>query len=138
VVTHGELRTSTPKSRRHWPGRFVRKVPPTLVTKVQGDRRVSVVIVMALLAASSFPLCADTTDIAHTTLGGRTPDEVYLSHRPANRSPRFEPRHRWPRGGPSARPWALVRGSPGARVELDIEYLDGKKHLPIVALRRAA
>jgi hypothetical protein len=37
-----------------------------------------------------------------------------------------------------ARPWALVRGSPGVRVELDVDYLDGKRHLPIITLRRAA
>jgi len=31
-----------------------------------------------------------------------------------------------------------VRASPCVRVELDVDYLDGKSHLPIVALRRAA
>ena len=38
----------------------------------------------------------------HTKLGGRTPDEVYHAKRPANRSPRFEPRPGWPRGSPCA------------------------------------
>ena len=44
----------------------------------------------------------------HTWLGGRTPDEAYYGHFPANRRPRFEPRSHWPRGSPCARPWALV------------------------------
>ena len=49
----------------------------------------------------------------HTWLGGKTPNEVYLEWFPANRRPRFEPRSKWPRGSPCAKPWALVRGSPG-------------------------
>src|SRR5260221_9232047 len=40
----------------------------------------------------------------HTTLGGRTPDEAYYHHFPANRRPRYEPRARWPRGSPCAKP----------------------------------
>jgi hypothetical protein len=74
----------------------------------------------------------------HTALGGRTPNEVYFGRYPANRRPRFEPRERWPRGSPCARPWALVRGSPGARLELDVEFHAGRKHLPVVRLKRAA
>ena len=74
----------------------------------------------------------------HTTLGGRTPDEVYHAKRPANRSPRFEPRPRWPRGSPCARPWALVRGKPGARLELKVQFHHGRKNLPVVTLTRAA
>ncbi len=75
---------------------------------------------------------------AHTTLGGRTPDEVYHAERPANRSPRFKPRVGWPRGSPCARPWALVRGKPGARLELEVTFHRGRKHLPIVALKHTA
>ena len=74
----------------------------------------------------------------HMSLGGRTPDEVYHHRRPANRAPRFEPRDRWPRGSPCARPWALVKGKPGTPIELDIEFQSGRRHLPIVRIRRAA
>jgi putative transposase len=74
----------------------------------------------------------------HAALGGRTPDEMYYKHFPANRRPRYEPRSKWPRGASCARPWALPRGQPGARVELDVTYHGGRKHLPIVTLRRAA
>jgi transposase InsO family protein len=74
----------------------------------------------------------------HTWLGGKTPNEVYKGTFPANRRPRFEPRARWPRGSPCAQPWALVRGSPGAKVMLDMSFHQGYKHLPIVKLKRVA
>ena len=73
----------------------------------------------------------------HTWLGGKTPNEVYFAKFPANRRPRFEPRSRWPCGAPCAKPWALVRGSPGAELTLEVTYHCGRKHLPIVALKRA-
>jgi putative transposase len=74
----------------------------------------------------------------HTTLGGRTPNEVYFGRRPAMRSPRIEPRKHWPRGARCARPQTLVAGHPGDRFTVDIEYHRGRKHLPIVTLQRAA
>lgn len=39
---------------------------------------------------------------------------------------------------PCARPQVLVKGQPGAEVTLHVEYLHGRKHLPIVTLQRAA
>jgi hypothetical protein len=74
----------------------------------------------------------------HGWLGGRTPDEVYFGTMPACRKPRFEPRTRWPRRSPCAQPQALVRGRPGAVVELHVGYYAGRKHLPLVALKRVA
>ena len=74
----------------------------------------------------------------HTTLGGRTPDEVYFSQRPANRSPRFEPRALWPRSGACALPQVLVKGQPGVGIELGVSYQQGHRHLPVVTIRRAA
>ena len=73
----------------------------------------------------------------HSWLGRRTPDEAYHRRFPANRRPRFEPRSRWPRGSPCAKPWALVRGSPGAKLTLEVNFQAGRKHLPIVKLKRA-
>jgi hypothetical protein len=61
-----------------------------------------------------------------------------LGYEPPNRKPRFEPRSLWPRGSPCAKPWALVKGKPGVRIELHVEFKSGRKHLPIVGLRRAA
>jgi hypothetical protein len=74
----------------------------------------------------------------HEWLGTRTPDEVYFGIRPACRAPRFEPRGRWPRRSPCAAPQVLVRGRPGVRLDLEVSYRDGRKHLPVVRLRRAA
>jgi hypothetical protein len=74
----------------------------------------------------------------HTWLGGKTPNEVYLGTFPAVRRPRFEPRSRWPRGSPCARPWALVRGSPGGKMALQVSFLAGRRHLPIIELKRVA
>ena len=74
----------------------------------------------------------------HTWLAGKTPDEAYHGTFPANRRPRFEPRSRWPRGSPCANPWALVRGSPGAKLTLEVSYHRGRRHLPIVRLKRVA
>ena len=44
----------------------------------------------------------------------------------------------WPRGSPCAKPNALVAGQPGDKFTLDVSFLDGRRHLPIVKLRRAA
>jgi putative transposase len=74
----------------------------------------------------------------HTWLGGKTPNEAYHGTFPANRCPRFELRTRWPRSATCAKPWALVRGSPGAKLILEISAYRGYKHLPIVKLKRVA
>jgi hypothetical protein len=74
----------------------------------------------------------------HMSLRGATPNEIYRRQLPACRRPRFEPRSRWPRGSPCAGHWALVRGKPGARLELHVEFQGGRRHLPIVTLKRAA
>ena len=74
----------------------------------------------------------------HMSLGGRTPEEVYGRHRPANRQPRFEPRPRWPRPSPCAKPVTLVKGKPGVRLAMEVVFHGGQRYLPIVTLRRAA
>jgi len=74
----------------------------------------------------------------HTTLGGKTPNEVYEGRFPANRKSRIEPRRRWPRGSPCAKPWALVAGKPGQRVEVSVSFHKQRRHLPVICLRRAA
>ena len=74
----------------------------------------------------------------HSRFGARTPDEIYFGRFPACRRPRFEPRARWPRRSPCAQPHALVRGRPGAVVELSVEQSGGRQHLPIISLKRVA
>jgi transposase InsO family protein len=74
----------------------------------------------------------------HGTLQAATPDEGYLGLPPRSRAPRFEPKRRWPRGSPCAGPPAPVRGRRGQRLTLVVTHLLGRKHLPIVELKKAA
>ena len=74
----------------------------------------------------------------HSSLNGKTPNEVYHDVLPACERPRYEPRARWPRSAPCASPHASVAGHCGAPIRLNVRYHWGRKHLPIVDLRRAA
>ena len=74
----------------------------------------------------------------HTALGGKTPDEAYRRVVPANKRPRWEPRKCWPHDADCAGPKAKTRGEPGVRLEVVVTYLDEKKHLPVIQLKRAA
>jgi transposase InsO family protein len=74
----------------------------------------------------------------HTGLAGKTPNEVYCALPPANRRPRVEPRKRWPRGSPCAKPRTLVAGQPGDRFVIELGHHGSRRHLPIVSLQRAA
>jgi len=49
----------------------------------------------------------------HDTLGGKTPNEAYLSRAPAREQPRIEPRKHWPRRSPCAKPQVGLNGEPG-------------------------
>jgi hypothetical protein len=42
------------------------------------------------------------------------------------------------RGSPCARPQTLIKGQPGARIELTVTFEAGRRHLPVVTLRRVA
>ena len=74
----------------------------------------------------------------HSALHGKTPFEMYHKILPACQRPRVEPRLRWPRSAPCASPHAPIAGHCGAPIRLDVRYHMGRKHLPIVDLRRAA
>ena len=52
--------------------------------------------------------------------------------------PRFETRERWPRGSPCARPVVEVDGEPGDPIVVEIDFLEGRRHLPILRAKRAA
>lgn len=71
-------------------------------------------------------------------LGGWTPREVYADLRPANGGPRFEPRKNWPTTGSCALPQTKIRGARGTKLTLVVGYLEGRRHLPVVELRKAA
>jgi hypothetical protein len=83
---------------------------------------------------------------------GRTPNEVYEGRNPGNESPRFEPRSRLIRGSPCTKP-EEKRGlapeeqsdevpvplfSAGDRLIFKIDKLEGRSHLPIISIKRAA
>ncbi len=71
-------------------------------------------------------------------LGGRTPWEVYAELPPANARPRHEPRAGWPAEAPCAAPQTAIRGQCSTRLALVVGYLEGRRHLPVVALHEAA
>jgi len=74
----------------------------------------------------------------HEWLAGATPDEVYGNVQSACVRPRFEPRKKWPARSPCAAPQVTIEGRRGARLDLHVSYLEGRKHLPIVSLQRVA
>ena len=74
----------------------------------------------------------------HSYLEGETPYEVYGDITPANSKPRYEPRSRWPRGSPCASPLTKIMGKKGSRLVLVIGYFEGRKHLPVIELKRVA
>src|SRR5262249_46208461 len=74
----------------------------------------------------------------HERLSGATRDEVYDDLAPACRQPRFEPRRKWPKRSPCAAPQATVHRRRGARLDLHVDYFAGRKHLPIITLKRVA
>jgi len=65
----------------------------------------------------------------HMALAGKTPREVYESRTVRRR--RFEPRPKWPY------PLRRRRAS-GDKLRLTVSYIEGRKHLPVIELRRAA
>jgi hypothetical protein len=71
-------------------------------------------------------------------LRGMTPREAYDEIPPANEKRRIEPRAHWPRRSRCASPQAGIRGESGAKVSLVVSYLEGRRHLPVVEVRRAA
>ena len=74
----------------------------------------------------------------HEFLVGRTPNEVYHGHPAANEVDRIEVRPHWPPDASCAAPIAAIEGEPGQKVMLVVRHHAGRKHLPIVQLRRVA
>ena len=67
----------------------------------------------------------------HRRFGGATPAEIRDGVLPATLRPRFETRAQMPSK-------TQLPAERGVRVELDIGYLEGRRHLPVVSLRRVA
>ena len=75
---------------------------------------------------------------SHRALGGATPREVYEGEKPANTIPRVEPRERWRKQSRCAEPQAAISGKSSVKLPLSVGFLEGRKHLPIVALKKVA
>ncbi len=113
--------------------RFIRTL------KDDGLRRILVPLTLEKMRAEANAIIAwYNTCRPHTALGGRTPEERYRRIPAACRRPRFEPRPRWPAASGCASPPAKVRGDPGVRLQLHVDWLAGQKHLPVVTLKRVA
>ena len=74
----------------------------------------------------------------HQRLLGATPDERRGAANPFLKRARFEPRVRMSHGAGCASLRSSTDDSCGPRLALRVDYLEGRKHLPIVALRRVA
>jgi putative transposase len=73
----------------------------------------------------------------HSALGVRTPDEVYGGLSPACEKPRLELRSRWPAESRCASPQAPMDREGPHDVRLEVSFLGGRRHLPIISLRAA-
>ena len=71
------------------------------------------------------------------TLNGHSRRSL-LRSAPCQSSPAFEPRARWPRRLAFAKPQPLVKGQPGAVIDMTVNFVAGRRHLPRVTLNRAA
>ncbi len=63
----------------------------------------------------------------HQALGGRTPAEIYVGSEARART--IEPRARWPVKGDQTR---------AQRIRLLVKFVEGRRHLAVVELKRAA
>ena len=73
----------------------------------------------------------------HMTLDGATPEEKYSGRTPVHQLFRYETRPDVTAAS-SAQPQAPPIGPKGVKLELDISYFRGRKHLPIFELKRIA
>jgi hypothetical protein len=126
--------------------RYLEDAPPAI------GRSIEQALLDALYAAVLAPYLFWVLERLRGPLGvtGAAPHERYSPKHPANRAPRFaserrgdpplsggaEPR--WPRGSPCAKPQTLIKGQPGTRIELAVMFEAGRKHLPVITLRRVA
>jgi hypothetical protein len=74
----------------------------------------------------------------HEFIDDRTPNEAYYDQPAANETPRIEPRSNYPPDSPCAAPPAPIEGQPGQKVKLVVTYHAGRKHLPIITLKKVA
>lgn len=75
---------------------------------------------------------------AHQRLQSATPDEMFQVVSHARDGPRFEPRAKHPASGKlPARVPSAIRADRGTKLELVVDTVERRKHLPVVSLRPA-
>ena len=74
----------------------------------------------------------------HERLGGATPEEVHDGVEPLCNQARLEPRHRWLQRARHAAARSSIGPRRDPRLALDVRYVDGRRHLPVVRLERVA
>ncbi|MDR3111013.1 MAG: DDE-type integrase/transposase/recombinase [Planctomycetaceae bacterium] len=72
----------------------------------------------------------------HMTLLGKTPNEVYFHRHPANAKPRIETRPLAKHKTPCASPRMCIAGRAGAKINVRLDFLEGRQHLPIIRVER--
>ena len=72
----------------------------------------------------------------HSSLHGRTPNEIFFRKRAACTLPRIEPRIGMKHAGPCASPRVMIAGKAGRKVRLKLSFLEGRRHLPVVEILR--
>ncbi|MDR3109111.1 MAG: integrase core domain-containing protein [Planctomycetaceae bacterium] len=72
----------------------------------------------------------------HMTLSGKTPNEVYFHHHPANAKPRIETRPLAKHKTPCAKPRMCIAGRAGTKINIRLDFLKGRQHLPIIRVER--
>ena len=74
----------------------------------------------------------------HMALAGRTPNEVFFGRHAAIKRPWLEPRRHCHVKSRCTGRQTPVRGQPGDRFRLEVDYHEGRPYLPVVSLRRVA
>ncbi|MDR2441011.1 MAG: DDE-type integrase/transposase/recombinase [Planctomycetaceae bacterium] len=72
----------------------------------------------------------------HTTLNGKTPNEVYYHRHAANAKPRIETRPKVKHSIPCVKPRMCIAGKVGTKIKLHLEFLKGRLNLPIIHVER--
>jgi hypothetical protein len=72
----------------------------------------------------------------HMTLSGKTPNEVYYHRHAANAKPRIETRAKVRHSTPCAKPRMCIAGRAGTKINVRLEFLDGRLYLPILKVER--
>lgn len=105
--------------------------------KQEGLRRIAVPLGLAAMTAElDRYLHWYSVDRPHTFLGGATPKEILASKAPASRRVGMEVRAKYPLR--ARRPGGVPRRRVRKRLELQVDFVGGLRHLPVVELRLAA